>query len=113
MAYAGAEANPSVGASAILGGTAGEAGITGAEAHANGKVHSSVKTVNGFAGEGDFASTAAVKDMQADNVIQKVKPPKKYTLIKAEVSTCYIAKWNGAYRVVVIVFSIYFVRVIC
>ncbi|XP_030382266.1 uncharacterized protein LOC115629827 [Scaptodrosophila lebanonensis] len=86
VAYAGAQANPDVGASAVLSGSVGERGYAGAEAHSNGKVsgkHYSVQQ------QGTDAPPAiAIPEEQQHEEpshVQKIKPPKKYSLIRPEV----------------------------
>ncbi|XP_064543618.1 uncharacterized protein LOC135432077 isoform X1 [Drosophila montana] len=82
-AYAAAQANDDIGASALLGGSVGERGYIGSEAHVPGKV--SVHSAQ--VGQQHVTSgPPAVEDLPpvlptAPSHIQKVKPPKKYSLI--------------------------------
>lgn len=81
--YAGAQATPDVGASAVLGGDTSQGGFSGSEAYANGKTASRTRTivagnthqqpnaVNGVQPVTEGANTNA-------NAIQKIRPPKKY-----------------------------------
>ncbi|EDW85624.2 uncharacterized protein Dwil_GK23058 [Drosophila willistoni] len=83
VGYAAAQANPQVGASALLGGSAGEHGYIGAEAHSPGKVaisatqHNKQPITSGPLGQAPLPTVASH--------VQKVKPPKKYSLIKQDV----------------------------
>jgi len=87
IAYAGAEANPSVGASAVLGGSAGEHGIAGSEAHAHGKVASNTISRHYLQQQHDIIPvTSSPPTNPVDNGIQKIKPPKKYSLFRNDVS---------------------------
>ncbi|KAM8711724.1 hypothetical protein ACLKA7_012264 [Drosophila subpalustris] len=82
-AYAAAQANDDVGASALLGGSVGERGYIGAEAHRPGHVSgSSAQLTPQYAA----AAPVSVQDQPAvvptpSTHVQRVKPPKKYTLI--------------------------------
>ncbi|EDW01063.1 GH20659 [Drosophila grimshawi] len=84
VAYAAAQANDDVGASAVLGGRVGEHGYIGSEAHVPGKVeHSSVH----LQPQHESASSAPLDNepllpTARPSYVQKVKPPhKKYSLI--------------------------------
>ncbi|XP_004444215.2 uncharacterized protein LOC6593135 isoform X1 [Drosophila persimilis] len=86
--YAAAQANPSVGASALLGGSAGEHGYIGAEAHSPGKtvisskqhtVHQAPVAVSPTSGPDAPPALPTVS-----NNVQRVKPPKKYSLIRQD-----------------------------
>ncbi|XP_068143938.1 uncharacterized protein [Drosophila tropicalis] len=82
VGYAAAQANPQVGASALLGGSAGEHGYIGAEAHSPGKVaisatqHNKQPITSAPLGQAPLPTVASH--------VQKVKPPKKYSLIKQD-----------------------------
>ncbi|XP_043642184.1 uncharacterized protein LOC122612549 isoform X1 [Drosophila teissieri] len=82
VGYAAAQANPSVGASALLGGSAGEHGYIGAEAHSPGRtlISSSQHTVQpAYPADPVPASPASpTSGPVVTSYIQKVKPPKKY-----------------------------------
>lgn len=87
-AYAAAQANDEVGASAVLGGSVGERGYIGSEAHAPGKVHSSSAQITPH-----VATAAPSADVELpppvptqSSYVQRVKPPKKYSLIAPNVS---------------------------
>ncbi|XP_016988191.2 uncharacterized protein LOC108050818 isoform X1 [Drosophila rhopaloa] len=90
VGYAAAQANPSVGASALLGGSAGEHGYIGAEAHSPGrKVISSSQhgTQSAYPENPVPASPTSSPGSAVPTVsshIQRVKPPKKYSLIKQD-----------------------------
>ncbi|KAH8356317.1 hypothetical protein KR200_009308, partial [Drosophila serrata] len=91
VGYAVAEANPSVGASALLGGSAGEHGYIGAEAHSPGKTvvsskqHSVQPAYPSDPGNPSLPTLAPVTPQPTgSNHIQRVKPPKKYSLISQE-----------------------------
>ncbi|XP_034478144.1 uncharacterized protein LOC117784503 [Drosophila innubila] len=82
-AYAAAQANDDVGASAVLGGTVGQRGYIGAEAHRPGKVSGSSAHLTP-----QYATSApvSIQDQPAalpthSTYVQRVKPPKKYSLI--------------------------------
>ncbi|XP_030558079.1 uncharacterized protein LOC115760741 isoform X2 [Drosophila novamexicana] len=82
-AYAAAQANDDIGASALLGGSVGERGYIGSEAHVPGKV--SVHSAQ-VSPQHVTSGPPAVEDLPpvlptAPSHIQKVKPPKKYSLI--------------------------------
>ncbi|KAH8277957.1 hypothetical protein KR018_010839 [Drosophila ironensis] len=84
VGYAAAQATPSVGASALLGGSVGEHGYIGAEAHSPGRtlISSSQNTVHKAAPALPTSAPASEADLPAvSHHIQKVKPPKKYSLI--------------------------------
>nr|XP_041633086.1 serine/threonine-protein kinase phg2 isoform X2 [Drosophila kikkawai] len=91
VGYAAAQANPSVGASALLGGSVGENGYIGAEAHSPGKAVISSKQHSVQPGYPNdpvnpgYPSLPTLAPMTpqptGSNHIQKVKPPKKYSLI--------------------------------
>ncbi|BFG04737.1 uncharacterized protein DMAD_03630 [Drosophila madeirensis] len=88
--YAAAQANPSVGASALLGGSAGEHGYIGAEAHSPGKtaITSKQHTVQhqAPAAASPTSGPAAPPALPTvSNHVQRVKPPKKYLLIRQDV----------------------------
>ncbi|XP_055859275.1 uncharacterized protein LOC129921465 isoform X1 [Episyrphus balteatus] len=72
-AYAGAQANDAVGASAVLGGSTGpnQSGFLGAEAHNNG--NSVTRTLIK-----DSPAQLIPTDIEKVTTVQKVKPPKKY-----------------------------------
>ncbi|XP_017961555.1 uncharacterized protein LOC108654596 [Drosophila navojoa] len=85
-AYAAAQANDDVGASALLGGSVGEHGYIGSEAHANGRKTS--HSVNLGTQHSVTEGAATVEDPPPPlptagptTYVQKVKPPKKYSLI--------------------------------
>ncbi|XP_037930047.1 uncharacterized protein LOC119664665, partial [Teleopsis dalmanni] len=87
--YAGAQANPSVGAGAVLGGATDEGGFLGADAYANGK--STSKTVSGFFPPPEsyqvpsiFSPNDEIIPTNTGDNVQKIKPPKKYSLFNAE-----------------------------
>ncbi|XP_032572902.1 uncharacterized protein LOC6615709 isoform X2 [Drosophila sechellia] len=82
VGYAAAQANPSVGASALLGGSAGEHGYIGAEAHSPGRtlISSSQHSVQP-AYPADPVPASPTSGPVVTSHIQKVKPPKKYSLI--------------------------------
>lgn len=87
-AYAAAQANDEVGASAVLGGSVGEHGYIGSEAHAPGKVHSSSAQITPH-----VATSAPSAEVELpppvptqSSYVQRVKPPKKYSLIAPNVS---------------------------
>ncbi|BFG04736.1 uncharacterized protein DMAD_03630 [Drosophila madeirensis] len=87
--YAAAQANPSVGASALLGGSAGEHGYIGAEAHSPGKtaITSKQHTVQhqAPAAASPTSGPAAPPALPTvSNHVQRVKPPKKYLLIRQD-----------------------------
>ncbi|KAH8254598.1 hypothetical protein KR032_011084, partial [Drosophila birchii] len=91
VGYAAAQANPSVGASALLGGSAGEHGYIGAEAHSPGrtvissKQHSAQPADSVNPGNPPLPTLAPVTPQpNGSNHIQKVKPPKKYSLIRQD-----------------------------
>ncbi|KAH8240351.1 hypothetical protein KR038_004747, partial [Drosophila bunnanda] len=94
VGYAAAQANPSVGASALLGGSAGEHGYIGAEAHSPGRTVMSSKqhsvqpaypADSGNSGHPGLPTLAPVTPAPTgSNHIQKVKPPKKYSLISQD-----------------------------
>ncbi|TMW42267.1 hypothetical protein DOY81_012653, partial [Sarcophaga bullata] len=79
LLYAGAQATPDVGASAVLGGDTSQGGFGGSEAYANGKVNSHTRTI--VAGN-TYQRQNAVNGVQpvteGPNAIQKIHPPKKY-----------------------------------
>ncbi|XP_039482398.1 uncharacterized protein LOC120445839 isoform X1 [Drosophila santomea] len=79
VGYAAAQANPSVGASALLGGSAGETGYIGAEAHSPRRtlISSSQHTVQP-AYPADPVPASPTSGPVVTSYIQKVKPPKKY-----------------------------------
>ncbi|XP_037948103.1 uncharacterized protein LOC119679685 [Teleopsis dalmanni] len=87
--YAGAQANPSVGAGAVLGGATDEGGFLGADAYANGK--STSKSVSGFFPPPEsyqvpsiFSPNDEIIPTNTGDNVQKIKPPKKYSLFNAE-----------------------------
>ncbi|XP_023177340.2 uncharacterized protein LOC111603815 isoform X1 [Drosophila hydei] len=84
-AYAAAQANDEVGASALLGGSVGEHGYIGSEAHAPGRkaVHSiSHGQQHVTLGPATVEDTPPVVPTAGPpTYVQKVKPPKKYSLI--------------------------------
>ncbi|KAH8290491.1 hypothetical protein KR054_003563, partial [Drosophila jambulina] len=95
VGYAAAQANPSVGASALLGGSAGEHGYIGAEAHSPGKAVISSKQHSvqpaypsdpvSNTGNPPLPTLAPVTPQPNGSPhIQKVKPPKKYSLIRQD-----------------------------
>jgi len=89
VGYAAAQANPSVGASALLGGSAGEHGYIGAEAHSPGRsVISSSSSNHGVqpAHPENPVPASPTSGPVVTSHIQRVKPPKKYSLIKQDVS---------------------------
>lgn len=97
LGYAAAQANPSVGASAVLGGSVGEQGYIGAEAHSPGKTvisskQHSVQPAHPAVPVDNPSPTSApgAPLPTASSHIQKVKPPKKYSLIRPDVSIKYL-----------------------
>uniref|UniRef100_A0A6P4FDN2 Uncharacterized protein LOC108050818 isoform X2 n=1 Tax=Drosophila rhopaloa TaxID=1041015 RepID=A0A6P4FDN2_DRORH len=104
VGYAAAQANPSVGASALLGGSAGEHGYIGAEAHSPGrKVISSSQhgaqpayPENPVPASPTSGPGSAVPTVSSH--IQRVKPPKKYSLIKQDVPVKSEAKAVQAHK---------------
>nr|XP_016930398.1 protein MLP1 homolog isoform X1 [Drosophila suzukii] len=87
VGYAAAQANPSVGASALLGGSAGEHGYIGAEAHSPGRsVISSSSSNHGVqpAHPENPVPASPTYGPVVTSHIQRVKPPKKYSLIKQD-----------------------------
>ncbi|XP_041633085.1 uncharacterized protein [Drosophila kikkawai] len=102
VGYAAAQANPSVGASALLGGSVGENGYIGAEAHSPGKAVISSKQHSVQPGYPNdpvnpgYPSLPTLAPMTpqptGSNHIQKVKPPKKYSLISQNVPVKSAAK---------------------
>ncbi|XP_016947725.1 uncharacterized protein LOC108023005 isoform X1 [Drosophila biarmipes] len=87
VGYAAAQANPSVGASALLGGSAGEHGYIGAEAHSPGRsvISSSSSHRAGQPAHPENPVPASpTSGPVVTNHIQKVKPPKKYSLIQQD-----------------------------
>ncbi|EDV36629.2 uncharacterized protein Dana_GF11851, isoform A [Drosophila ananassae] len=86
VGYAAAQANPSVGASALLGGSVGEHGYIGAEAHSPGKtlISSSQHTVQPAPASPTSAPAQGPGVPTIRSYIQKVKPPKKYSLISQD-----------------------------
>nr|XP_016930399.1 uncharacterized protein LOC108010090 isoform X2 [Drosophila suzukii] len=90
VGYAAAQANPSVGASALLGGSAGEHGYIGAEAHSPGRsVISSSSSNHGVqpAHPENPVPASPTYGPVVTSHIQRVKPPKKYSLIKQDVKS--------------------------
>ncbi|XP_016947726.1 uncharacterized protein LOC108023005 isoform X2 [Drosophila biarmipes] len=90
VGYAAAQANPSVGASALLGGSAGEHGYIGAEAHSPGRsvISSSSSHRAGQPAHPENPVPASpTSGPVVTNHIQKVKPPKKYSLIQQDVKS--------------------------
>ncbi|XP_023177341.2 uncharacterized protein LOC111603815 isoform X2 [Drosophila hydei] len=89
-AYAAAQANDEVGASALLGGSVGEHGYIGSEAHAPGRkaVHSiSHGQQHVTLGPATVEDTPPVVPTAGPpTYVQKVKPPKKYSLIAQNAS---------------------------
>ncbi|XP_017073244.1 uncharacterized protein LOC108109267 isoform X1 [Drosophila eugracilis] len=85
VGYAAAQANPSVGASALLGGSAGQHGYVGAEAHRprHTLISSAEHTVQPGSPETPVPASPT-SGPEVTSYIQKVKPPKKYSLIKGE-----------------------------
>ncbi|XP_017123528.1 uncharacterized protein LOC108143539 isoform X2 [Drosophila elegans] len=90
VGYAAAQANPSVGASALLGGSAGENGYIGAEAHSPGR---KVISSSHHAAQPTYADSPVPDSVTSgpdsavpttSSHIQKVKPPKKYSLIRPD-----------------------------
>ncbi|KAH8348287.1 hypothetical protein KR084_006202 [Drosophila pseudotakahashii] len=84
VGYAAAQANPSVGASALLGGSAGERGYIGAEAHSPGRSVVSSSQSHHLVQPADPENPIPASPTSGPAVtshIQKVKPPKKYSLI--------------------------------
>ncbi|KAH8369911.1 hypothetical protein KR093_001438, partial [Drosophila rubida] len=82
-AYAAAQANDEVGASAVLGGSVGERGYIGAEAHRPGKTSGSSAQLTP---QHHTAAPVPLDDQPAvlptrTSYVQRVKPPKKYSLI--------------------------------
>ena len=77
--YAGAQATPDVGASAVLGGDTSQGGFGGSEAYANGKVNSHTRTVvAGNTNQRHNTVNAVQPVTEGANAIQKIHPPKKY-----------------------------------
>ncbi|XP_034107108.1 uncharacterized protein LOC117569878 [Drosophila albomicans] len=82
-AYAAAQANDEVGASAVLGGSVGEHGYIGAESHRPGKTSGSSAQITPqhlTAAPVPLDDQPAVLPTRA-TYVQRVKPPKKYSLI--------------------------------
>ncbi|KAH8390888.1 hypothetical protein KR215_001424, partial [Drosophila sulfurigaster] len=82
-AYAAAQANDEVGASAVLGGSVGEHGYIGAESHRPGKTSGSSAQITP---QHLTAAPVPLDDQPAvlptrPTYVQRVKPPKKYSLI--------------------------------
>ncbi|XP_017108585.3 uncharacterized protein [Drosophila bipectinata] len=106
VGYAAAQANPSVGASALLGGSVGEHGYIGAEAHSPGKtlISSSQHTVQPAPASPTSAPAQGPGLPTVRSYIQKVKPPKKYSLIsqdapvKSEAKAVQTHKYKAAQR---------------
>ncbi|XP_036347543.1 uncharacterized protein LOC118756914, partial [Rhagoletis pomonella] len=99
LLYAGAEANPHTGASAILGGDTSKGGYGGSVAYADGKVVSNTKVLpNALNNQVDTVTSAPsnVKssDESGETYIQKVRPPKKY-LIKPSYAAQVAASANA------------------
>ncbi|XP_052840074.1 uncharacterized protein LOC128254804 isoform X2 [Drosophila gunungcola] len=90
VGYAAAQANPSVGASALLGGSAGEHGYIGAEAHSPGRKvisssHHAAAPAYADSPVPDSATSGPGSAVTTTSShIQKVKPPKKYSLIRPD-----------------------------
>ncbi|XP_032585825.1 serine/threonine-protein kinase STE20 isoform X1 [Drosophila mojavensis] len=84
-AYAAAQANDDVGASALLGGSVGEHGYIGSEAHANGRKasHSVNLGTKPVSADSETVEDAppVIPTAGPTTYVQKVKPPKKYSLI--------------------------------
>ncbi|XP_017868587.1 PREDICTED: uncharacterized protein LOC108617327 [Drosophila arizonae] len=84
-AYAAAQANDDVGASALLGGSVGEHGYIGSEAHANGRKasHSVNLGTKQVSADSETVEDAppVIPTAGPTTYVQKVKPPKKYSLI--------------------------------
>lgn len=106
VGYAAAQANPSVGASALLGGSVGEHGYIGAEAHSPGKtlISSSQHTVQPAPASPTSAPAQGPGVPTIRSYIQKVKPPKKYSLIsqdapvKSEAKAVQTTKYKAVQR---------------
>ncbi|XP_026836633.1 uncharacterized protein LOC6547808 isoform X2 [Drosophila erecta] len=85
VGYAAAQANPSVGASALLGGSAGEHGYIGAEAHSpRHSLISSSQHTDQPAYPADPVPASPTAGPVVTSHIQKVKPPKKYSLTRQD-----------------------------
>ncbi|KAH8413668.1 hypothetical protein KR222_003182 [Zaprionus bogoriensis] len=80
-AYAAAQANDEVGASAVLGGSVGEHGYIGSEAHVPGRVHSSSAQLTPQHVTSAPGAQAEPAVPTPSTYVQRVKPPKKYSLI--------------------------------
>ncbi|KAH8299565.1 hypothetical protein KR044_003064, partial [Drosophila immigrans] len=81
--YAAAQANDEVGASAVLGGSVGERGYIGAESHRPGKTSGSSAHIEPHhlpSGPVPLDDQPAVLPTRT-TYVQRVKPPKKYSLI--------------------------------
>ncbi|XP_067631317.1 uncharacterized protein [Eurosta solidaginis] len=97
LLYAGAEANPQVGAAAVLGGDTNKGGFMGAQAFSNGKTVASTKS-HTFTrtkshnsqletmGNDEPVSVDVKSDVESVHTVQKVKPPKKYHVQKHRIT---------------------------
>ncbi|XP_039954027.1 merozoite surface antigen 2 [Bactrocera tryoni] len=80
--YAGAEANPQLGAGAILGGDTSRGGYAGSQAFSGGRTVASTKNhifPGTFSNQVDAVTSGPSDTTQYDG-IQKVRPPKKYLI---------------------------------
>uniref|UniRef100_A0A1A9W9M4 Uncharacterized protein n=1 Tax=Glossina brevipalpis TaxID=37001 RepID=A0A1A9W9M4_9MUSC len=77
LLYAGAQATPDVGASTVLAGDTSSGGFGGSEAHANGRVAGSTRSVV-LNGNTQNAQQPNAWTNDDSNAIQKIRPPKKY-----------------------------------
>ncbi|KAH8402171.1 hypothetical protein KR009_010353, partial [Drosophila setifemur] len=86
VGFAAAQATPDVGASALLGGSVGERGYIGAEAHSPGRtvISSSHHSAQPVPVSPTSAPAPGPGLPTLGSHIQKVKPPKKYSLIKQD-----------------------------
>lgn len=75
--YAGAQSSPDVGASTVLAGDTSMGGFGGSEAHANGLVAGSSRTVSFNGNPQNVQQPPAMANDDA-NAIQRIRPPKKY-----------------------------------
>ncbi|XP_055916616.1 uncharacterized protein LOC129949279 isoform X3 [Eupeodes corollae] len=85
VAYAGAQANDDVGASAAIGGSTGsqKSGFLGAESHSNGGGNSVTKTLI----QDSTPELTVPTTIQKVTTVQKIKPPKKYIATQANIES--------------------------
>ncbi|KAL9915848.1 uncharacterized protein LOC119635627 isoform X1 [Glossina fuscipes] len=77
LLYAGAQSSPDVGASTVLAGDTSMGGFGGSEAHANGLVAGSSRSVSFNGNPQNVQQPPAMANDDA-NAIQRIRPPKKY-----------------------------------